>query len=158
MYEMARDLLRTNGYQHYEISNLSLPGYASKHNCSYWERVPYLGIGPSAHSYKEGRRWWNVRSNAKYIKQIEEGKDFFEEEVLSADDIFNEQIMLGLRRQSGVDVALWQDTKGFPKNILQIPALSELYKEELLYLESSRAKLSQEGRYMADGVAARLFK
>lgn len=157
-FDTLSSIATSKGFEHYEISNLSLPGYASKHNCSYWERVPYLGIGPSAHSYKDGKRWWNVRSNAKYIKQIEDGADFFEEEVLSADDIFNEQIMLGLRRQSGVDIALWQDTKGSPKNILQIPALSELYKEELIYLESSRVKLSQKGRYMADGVAARLFK
>ena len=157
-FDLLSAMAEERGFEHYEISNLSLPGKASKHNSNYWSRKSYLGIGPSAHSFSGNQRWWNIRSNQGYIKAITAGTSYKESETLSEKDVFNETIMTQLRTSSGVSTALWIDSGESPKNILQNQEIRELYSEELIYLESSRIKLTQKGRHLADGIAARLFK
>ena len=93
------------GFEHYEVSNFAQDGGRSRHNSAYWDGVPYLGIGPGAHSFRDRRRWWNARSNAQYLKASAAG-DFASQqaqEVLTATDRFNEALMTGLRRTEGVD-------------------------------------------------------
>ncbi|NQX92433.1 MAG: radical SAM family heme chaperone HemW, partial [Flavobacteriales bacterium] len=87
-----------NDLEHYEISNFAKPGFRSKHNSSYWNRVAYLGIGPSAHGFKGNTRFWNVANNHRYMTAVENGDIPREEEVLTKSDILNEQIMGGLRK------------------------------------------------------------
>ena len=70
------------GFEHYEISNFAKPGFRSKHNSSYWQGKPYLGLGPSAHSFNGNSRQWNVANNAVYIKQLEDNQLPFEKEAL----------------------------------------------------------------------------
>ncbi len=98
------NLLESNGYNHYEISNYSLPGRHSRHNSNYWESVPYLGFGPSAHSYYDGTRSWNARKLSDYQRQIANHELYAEHEILSEDDLFNEYIMLRLRTRQGIDI------------------------------------------------------
>ena len=93
------------GFEHYEVSSFAKPGGRSKHNSAYWDGTPYLGIGPGAHSFLDGCRWWNARSNARYMKSAEKG-DFTtqrDSELLDANDRFNEALITGLRRVEGVD-------------------------------------------------------
>ena len=97
--------LEDNGYIHYEISSFARgENYYSRHNCKYWSHAPYLGLGPSAHSFHGSRRWWNVRSIRKYCEKLENGRAPTEDsEELTQDQLHFETIMLGLRTKDGID-------------------------------------------------------
>ena len=92
------------GFIHYEISNFGKPGFFSVHNSNYWKQVPYLGLGPSAHSFNGYSRQWNVRDLKKYIKSVNGGKPFYEKEELDIKTRFNEYIMTSLRTMWGIDL------------------------------------------------------
>lgn len=95
-------MAKEHGFEHYEISNLAKPGHYSTHNTNYWKGEPYLGIGPSAHSFNGNSRQWNVRNNSQYINKIAEGFGYFEQEQLSASDQYNEYMMTALRTTWGL--------------------------------------------------------
>ena len=99
-FEMLMSEMAAAGYEHYEISNFSKPGFRSRHNSSYWGQAQYLGVGPSAHSYNGVSRQYNVSNNAAYIKSLQQGKIAFESEVLSPSNVINEFIMTRLRTVS----------------------------------------------------------
>jgi len=103
-FQTTMEILQSNGYIHYEISNYCLPGYSSRHNANYWNRVPYLGIGPSAHSYSGIERSWNIAHNAKYLADIGNSILPISKELLSPKDLYNEYIMTGLRTAKGIDL------------------------------------------------------
>lgn len=102
MYRHLCTTLRDNGYTHYEISNFAIPGYESCHNSSYWDFTPYLGLGPGAHSFDGLRRRFNPPNIADYISAPESFTRIEDENDL---EIFNDYIMVSLRRASGVDIA-----------------------------------------------------
>lgn len=105
-YEHACSALADAGYEHYEISNWAMPGYASKHNLKYWRREPYLGFGADAHSFDGVRRWSNAHDAAAYTSAVAGGKSPVEqEEVVSESQALNEEFFLGLRQLAGVDLA-----------------------------------------------------
>ena len=104
-FKIIAQLLDSNQYVHYEISNFSLQGKSSQHNKNYWKKNNYLGFGPSAHSYKYPYRSWNVSSNAQYIQQVLSDTFHPQKEELSEIDHFNELIMLGLRTNEGVELS-----------------------------------------------------
>jgi oxygen-independent coproporphyrinogen-3 oxidase len=156
-FELLMKLTSDAGYCHYEISNFALPGYESKHNSSYWEGVPYLGIGPSAHSYDGIKRKWNIANNISYTKAILDNSPLFEEEILSKNDRFNEYCMTALRRSKGIEKQKIISLGG-------MEGLSIINKMILPYIESNKViedenswKLTNEGRFFADGIAASLF-
>ena len=101
-YEILCAALAEAGWEHYEISNFARPGHRSVHNSAYWSGAPYLGIGPSAHSFQGRKRWWNGSNNIRYMQGIESGLPLREEEELTAANRFNEFIMTGLRRVEGL--------------------------------------------------------
>jgi oxygen-independent coproporphyrinogen-3 oxidase len=98
------------GFIHYEISNFGKPEYFSVHNTNYWKQIPYIGLGPSAHSFNGYSRQWNVRDLKKYIKSVNENKVFFEKEELNLKDRFNEYIMTSLRTMWGIDLEYVEKT------------------------------------------------
>jgi oxygen-independent coproporphyrinogen-3 oxidase len=98
------------GFIQYEISNFGKPGYFSAHNTNYWKQIPYLGLGPSAHSFNGYSRQWNVRDLKKYIKCINDGKIFYEKEELDTKTRFNEYIMISLRTMWGIDLEYVEKT------------------------------------------------
>lgn len=104
-FSFLMEFLRSRGYEHYEISNFCLPGYYSKHNSSYWKAEPYLGLGPSAHSFNGASRQWNVSGISKYCQQVSQGRDFFESEVLSQGQKYNEYVMVSLRTMWGSHIS-----------------------------------------------------
>ena len=104
-FKIIAQLLDSNQYVHYEISNFSLQGKSSQHNKNYWKKNNYLGFGPSAHSYQFPYRSWNVSSNAQYIQQLSSNTFHPQKEELSEIDHFNELIMLGLRTSEGVKLS-----------------------------------------------------
>ena len=103
-YDMLCAELSAAGYEHYEISNFALPGYRARHNSAYWNHSQYLGLGPGAHGFLDGRRFWNNPSLEKYIEAGRSG-DFDSvrgSEILTEDQMILEQVMLGLRTAEGV--------------------------------------------------------
>jgi oxygen-independent coproporphyrinogen III oxidase len=146
-----------NGFLHYEISNFCKPDFFSKHNSSYWKNIPYLGIGPSAHSYNRISRQWNVANNSHYIKSLQEKNIPFEKENLTTIQKFNERILTGIRTMWGVDEN--ELRKNFTKKFIE-----EFKKQTLPYLESGHLNfneniysLSQKGKLVADRITSDLF-
>ena len=104
MYDYLVEELTANGYVHYEVSNFALPGRESKHNSSYWNDTPYLGLGAGAHSYDGNTRTWNVSDLDEYIQQAINHRLQPEKEELTDEDKHTERVMLGLRTNQGVSV------------------------------------------------------
>ncbi len=106
MYEAACRRLGAAGYRHYEVSNWCLPGRECVHNVGYWEGRPYLGLGPGAHSCRDGRRWWNVRSPERYVARVRAGRPpTAGAERIGRETAVLERLMLGLRLADGVPSA-----------------------------------------------------
>ncbi len=138
------------GYEHYEVSNLALPGHRSRHNGAYWRRVPYLGLGPSAHSFDGARRWWNVRDTDGWLAAIEHGREpRVEVEVLTPEQERLEDLALGLRTGDGIDEGL---VRGEPA----WRVVRELERGGLVTRDGSRIRPTRRGLFVADGMAARL--
>jgi putative oxygen-independent coproporphyrinogen III oxidase len=104
-FSMLIEKATAAGFIHYEISNFGREGFFSKHNTSYWKQVPYLGLGPSAHSFNGYSRQWNVSDLSKYIAALKKGKLLFEIEELDLRTRFNEYILTSLRTMWGIDLA-----------------------------------------------------
>ena len=104
MYEALIDALAAAGYEHYEISNWCLPGFRSRHNSSYWNQTPYIGIGAAAHSYDGHTRSWNVSDLQQYVESIEQGKRPFTVEVIDEDTRYNDLITTALRTRDGISL------------------------------------------------------
>ena len=102
MYDRLCERLKQAGFVHYEVSNFALPGYQSKHNSSYWNGTPYIGIGAGAHSYSGHVRSWNPSDLEAYIRSIQASTLQRESETLTERDLYNERIMLGLRTSRGI--------------------------------------------------------
>ncbi len=104
MYELLMDRLEAAGYEHYEISNFARSGYRSRHNSSYWDGTPYIGIGAAAHSYDGNTRSWNVSDIHQYIDAISQGKRLYESETIDDDTRYNDLITVTLRTREGLNL------------------------------------------------------
>ena len=154
---LIHDEFTKKGYNHYEISNYSKPGFESKHNSSYWTREQYLGIGPSAHSFINGKRRWNVSNNASYIKNIND-PSLFSEEIISDKDIFNEIIMTGMRTSKGIDLTALK--RIYPNlNIKSLNQKIASWKNEgLAKMQYDNLVLTPKGWLVSDSLAVELFQ
>lgn len=101
-FEILTGMLKNAGFEHYEISNFCKPGWYSKHNTAYWKDSKYLGIGPSAHSFDQKSRRWNVSSIDLYLSGLEKDQSWFEQEILSEQDRYNDYVITGLRTIWGI--------------------------------------------------------
>ncbi|MBB5267202.1 oxygen-independent coproporphyrinogen-3 oxidase [Algibacter amylolyticus] len=157
-FNILVDTLEAEGFVNYELSNFGKPEYFSKNNSAYWLGKPYLGIGPSAHSFNGDQRSWNVSNNTKYIKSIQNNTLPNEIETLSKTDKFNEYIMTGLRTVWGVSLEKIENDFGETyKNYLL--KQSEIYiQEHLLYIDGNKLLTTKKGKFLSDGIAANLFK
>jgi oxygen-independent coproporphyrinogen-3 oxidase len=155
-FEILKSMAKEHGFEHYEISNLAKPGHYSTHNTNYWKGEPYLGVGPSAHSFDGNSRQWNVRNNAQYIKLVAEKGFYFEQEQLSSSDQYNEYIMTALRTTWGVDFNRIQER--FGAELLSY--LEEQIKQisnNLIEETAIGFKLSTAGMNVADTVISECF-
>lgn len=151
------EALRASGYEQYEISNFAQPGHIARHNTNYWKGVPYLGVGPSAHSFDGRTRHWNIRNNALYVKSINAGELPFELETLSVKDRLNEYIMTALRTKWGISLHYVEEHFGNDQaERLRHEAAPFLLKGEIA-LETNAILLTDDGKLMADHIAAMLF-
>ena len=156
-FEILVEETQKQGFVHYEISNFGKPTYFSKHNTSYWQGKKYIGIGPSAHSYNQTHRSWNIANNAKYIKSLQQNTLPNEIEELSKNDQFNEYIMTGLRTIWGVSLVKIEKDFG-EKYYNYLKSESKKYvQQNLLYIENQALKTTSKGKFLADGLASELF-
>jgi oxygen-independent coproporphyrinogen-3 oxidase len=146
------------GYEHYEISNLALPGHYAVHNTNYWRGNHYLGIGPAAHSFDGTSRRWNIANNALYANGIlQDHQPNFEEERLTPTEHLNEYIMTSLRTMWGCDLAKIEEEWDATCASL-VEKSSHLFQEKKWVLQDGRKLvLTNEGKLFADKVAAELF-
>jgi oxygen-independent coproporphyrinogen-3 oxidase len=140
------------GFIHYEISNFAKPGFISVHNTNYWKQVPYLGLGPSAHSFNGYSRQWNVSDIGKYIKRVSTGKDFYEREELNIKTRFNEYIMTSLRTMWGIDLEFVE--RNFEKEGYDylINLSGKFISYGLMRKENNTLVLSNQGKMISDNI------
>ena len=155
--EMLIDALTSAGYEHYEVSNFSKPGYQSKHNSSYWRQVKYLGVGPSAHSFDGQSRQKNISNNHLYIRSIEKGLLPAEKEILSRADKINEFILTTLRTSWGCNYARLRDLYQYDLPAMQKDYIENLQQAGLAFQSAEHLCLTKKGRLLADKIASDLF-
>ena len=155
-FHQASTLLTSLEFDHYEISNFARPGHRAKHNTAYWKGQPYLGLGPSAHSFLPGRRSWNISNNARYIKAIKEGALFSEQEKLSDKEQFNEYIMTGLRTKWGINLSHLRQRFGNEMMEQVLHQVKDLDRKHYKTTEENFV-LTKEGWLYSDGIASALF-
>jgi oxygen-independent coproporphyrinogen-3 oxidase len=156
-FERLMACMETAGYAHYEISNFSIPGFYSQHNTAYWQGTPYLGIGPSAHSYNGHSRQWNLAHNAAYLKALNAGQLPATLEALSPVDKLNEYVMTSLRTMWGLDLEKAQVLSGNAFLATHQQTLNQYLQSGMLLSESPRIRLSPKGKLLADAITADLF-
>lgn len=156
-FEELTSALTTAGYAHYEISNFARDGQYARHNTAYWQRRPYLGIGPSAHSYNGHSRQYNLANNVRYIAAISQGKLPTTREELTVADQVNEYLLTGLRTQWGCSLTELDTMLGGNFSAIQARDLAAMYKTGWLVRHGDILLLTQAGKLFADRVAASLF-
>lgn len=156
-FEALQNFTKKTRYVHYELSSISLPGFEAKHNASYWQGVPYLGLGPSAHGYKKGQRSWNVRNNSLYLKAIEKNQLPLEQENLSLADEYNERIMTQLRLAEGLNLPALEKDFGAKYLHYALQQAHKLLTNGQLLREGDWLKIRDAQRFYSDGLAAELF-
>ena len=162
MYELLIDKLTEAGYEHYEISNFAKPGYRSRHNSSYWQDIPYIGLGAAAHSYtvlggsssqRTAVRSWNVADIQQYIKAIERGELPSEQEVIDADTHYNDRITVALRTCDGLNLTTLSDRH----RRYCLKEAQRFLDDGLLQLHDNRLTLTRKGLFVSDYIMSTLI-
>ncbi len=151
------DIMKVNDYLHYEISNFALKDQCSAHNLSYWQSVPYLGLGPSAHSYKNNRRFWNISNTSKYIESLNADKLPQNGETLTDMQALDEYVMTSLRTIWGCKLHVIADKWGLNHAHGIKKAAAKFIRQGLLKEEHGSLILTDAGKLFADGIASDLF-
>ena len=155
MYDVLIDQLSEAGLAQYEISNFAKPGFESRHNSSYWNETPYLGVGPSAHSYNLSTRSWNVSNVSQYVKSISKGILPLEEEQIDEITRYNDLITTALRTKEGIHLNTLQED--YAQYLLE--QSSEFIKEgTMIKTSDNRLALTRKGYYISDTIMAELIK
>lgn len=152
LYEITIDKLENAGFELYEVSNFAKPGFECIHNKAYWEHREYLGFGTSAHSFMEGKRWWNFSSLKRYIMEVENNANaVMNEEILTDKQLHDEFVMLALRSK-GIDLNDY--SKRFKSDwINKNYSYFELLKNDnFLELNDNVIKLSRKGYPLCDEI------
>ena len=152
-FELLHEKLLAAGYEHYEISNFALPGYHSRHNSSYWQGIPYIGIGPGAHSYDGTNRRWNLSSLTDYIA-TPEGEDVpHEVEHLTTEERYDERIITELRTARGIDLTSLLADFGdrYHTHCLRC-ATPYIHRGQLIHTADNHLRLTPESIFISDAV------
>jgi oxygen-independent coproporphyrinogen-3 oxidase len=156
-FMMLMEFMEQTEYEHYEISNFALPNNRSKHNTAYWEGKPYLGLGPSAHSFDGKNRQWNIASNSKYIQSINQSIIPCEKETLTVSQQYNEYVMTRLRMADGLDMDTIEKKFGKKYALHTSHKINPYIKESRAEMNNNTIRLNKAGKLFADAIAADLF-
>ena len=155
-YLMVSDCLKGMGYEHYEISNFARNAKYSRHNTSYWQQKPYIGLGAAAHSYDLVSRQWNVAHVGKYINSLDKNILSFEKEELTDADRYNEYLMTNFRTVWGIDLRYLKST--YPAHWDGLAEKLEGYEMRgLMETEGDRIRMTERGWLLSDGIFSELF-
>lgn len=157
-FEVLRNFVAIKGMEHYEISNFAKPDCYSKHNTSYWQNKPYLGIGPSSHSYDGNKRSWNISNNAKYIKSLEISTLPLEFEVLTEKEKFNEYLMTGLRTKWGINLSKIELEFGIKTQQKLLENAQNYLDKKIIERKDDFLMINPEKYFYSDGIIADLFQ
>lgn len=152
-FEMLHHRLLTAGYEHYEISNFALPGCHSRHNSSYWKGIPYLGIGPGAHSYDGNCRRWNLSNVTEYISTPDGDDVPHEVEQLTTEERYDERIITELRTAQGIDLTrlLTDFGPAYHQHCLQ-SAATYIERKQLIRTADEHLRLTPESIFISDAI------
>lgn len=149
--------MNQNGFVNYEISNFCKPGLQSKHNSNYWTGDNYLGLGPSAHSFDGNKRLWNVSNLQKYCHLISRDESYYEEEVLTRIDRYNEIIMLGLRTKEGVNISRLQTVFNIEMSTYFHNEVAHQIEQGNIEIVDNYYRVKDEKRFITDRIISELF-
>lgn len=155
-FELTHHFLREHGYQAYEVSNFARSNeHRSRHNRKYWQHVPYLGVGPAAHSYRGAQRWWNERDFTVYRRRIDHGdRPVAGSEELSPGDLALEALMLRLRTDTGIDLVDFETRYGIRLLERNERLIESSVDDGLMVLSAERLTLTTRGLAVVDALAA----
>ena len=157
MFEYIISEMERNGFEHYEISNFTKPGFESRHNLMYWDNVEYYGVGAGASGYLDGIRYRNRGPIQHYLNGVSEGNARLSEEVLSKNEMMEEELFLGLRKKEGVSIGKFEQKFGtsFEKRYGQI--VQELQSDGLLKENNGFIQMTKKGLFLGDTVAEKFI-
>jgi len=154
MYETIINRLEDGGYEQYELSNFARPGFHSRHNSSYWDGTPYIGIGAAAHSYDIGSRSWNIADIKQYIQGMANSQRIYEEERLDSDTRYNDAITVALRTSRGLDLQALS-----PKHRTYCLENAQRYLDDGLLerTQDNHLRLTRRGLFVSDMIMSNLI-
>jgi oxygen-independent coproporphyrinogen-3 oxidase len=157
-YDWMVNRMEAEGFQNYEFSNFSKPGFISVNNSNYWKGKAYMGVGPGAHSFDGKRtRSWNLPNNIKYLDFIQHGILPTQSEILNTNDAFNEYLMTRLRTSWGVSIQKINDTFGkHYSDYLEKQVENHLINQRV-YWDGDALKVTKKAKFLTDGIASDLF-
>jgi len=160
LFEMTSEYLTENGYEHYEISNFCRgPENRSRHNRKYWRLAPYIGLGPSSHSFVYPLRWWNHRDVAAYLDAVSSGNRLLAgQEELSRSQSMMEMIYLGLRDVDGISYSRWEQVFALRFQNVFEHLLSDLVEKNMIESDNDRCRLTRSGMVFLDSIAQRFVE
>ena len=157
MFEYIIAELEKAGFEHYEISNFSKPGFESRHNLMYWDNAEYYGIGAGASGYVDGVRYKNHGPIRHYLQAVEAGNARVQEEVLTLKEQMEEEMFLGLRKKSGVSKKRFEEKFGISFEDQYGAVVSELTEQGLLVPDRDIVRMTKKGLFLGDTVAEKFI-
>jgi oxygen-independent coproporphyrinogen-3 oxidase len=157
MYRVLRKELTGAGFEHYEISNFAKKGWRSRHNLLYWSGEPYMGFGPSAHSYDGTRRYWNAASLNKYMKALGSGALDIETEELSTREKYHDYLITSLRTIDGADPGVIVSLYGSEAQEHFLDKAGRFVKEGLMIEQGDKFVIEPGSWLLADHIMRELF-
>ena len=157
MFDYIISELEKAGFEHYEISNFSKPGFESRHNLMYWDNAEYYGIGAGASGYVDGVRYKNHGPIRHYLQAVEAGNARVQEEVLTLKEKMEEEMFLGLRKKSGVSKKLFEEKFGLSFEDQYGAVVSELTEQGLLVPDRDIVRMTKQGLFLGDTVAEKFI-
>ena len=157
MFEYIIEELEKAGFEHYEISNFSKPGFESRHNLMYWDNAEYYGIGAGASGYVDGVRYKNHGPIRHYLNAVETGDARITEEHLTQKEQMEEEMFLGLRKKSGVSMARFEEKFGRSFDGLYGEIIRDLVQQGLMQIDGDRVRMTKRGLFLGDTVAERFI-
>jgi len=145
------------GFRQYETSNFAKEGFISRHNSSYWKQIPYLGFGPSAHSYSGSERMWNVRSVDEYIESVNKGTIPYTGENITPDMAYNEYVITSLRTMWGIDMNYIKQNFGDNRYTFLVNESSKFIDSRQLAIDNNKLVLTKKGQFIADNIMSDLM-
>lgn len=157
MFRTLRHRLNEAGIEQYEISNFAKSGMRAKHNSSYWNGTPYLGVGPSAHSFDGKDRRWNIADTRRYLQYMKAGEPYYEIEKLDVSSSYNDYVITSLRTIDGMDLNRLSERFGEPYYSYCLEQVAPCVKAGEAIVEAGRLALTEKGLFLSDAIMERLM-